>query len=77
MFPIPKTYFPEKVSFPFRLGGALETRLGSRPHIVAKAETTGYMRAFRRACDWQPRGRLGSAVGYRALQRCAQGTRFR
>jgi hypothetical protein len=50
---------------------------GNKPRTAAKGETTGYERACRRAFDWQPRSRLGSAVGYRALRRCAQGTRFR
>lgn len=42
----------------FRQAGAREPRIGSRPHNVAKAETTGYARAFRRAFDWQQRCRL-------------------
>jgi hypothetical protein len=37
---------------------ALGILFGSRPHTVAKAETKGYARAFRRAFDWQQRCRL-------------------
>jgi len=40
-----------EVSCPILLVEALGTRFDSRPHTVAKAETTGYVRAFRRACD--------------------------
>jgi hypothetical protein len=50
---------------------------GSKAHTVAKAETTGYARACRRAFDSQPRGRSGSAVWCPARRRCAQGIRFR
>ena len=32
---------------------------GNKPHIVAKAETKGYVQASHRACDWQPRRRSG------------------
>ena len=42
----------------FALVEALGTRFGSRPHTVAKAETTGCAQAFRRAFDWQQRCRL-------------------
>ena len=46
------------VSLQFHLVGALGTRFGNRRHNAAKAETTGYARAFRRACDSQQRCRL-------------------
>jgi hypothetical protein len=32
---------------------------GSKPRSVARAGTRGYARAYRRAFDWQPRGRFG------------------
>jgi hypothetical protein len=38
--------------------GAPETPLGNKPHTVAKVETKGYARAFHRAFDSKPRGRL-------------------
>jgi hypothetical protein len=41
----------------------LRIRLGSKPRNAAKAETTSYARAFRRAVESQPRGRSASAVG--------------
>jgi len=46
----------------FRLVEALGTRFGNRRHIVATAETTGYVRAFRRAFDLQPKSRLHLGV---------------
>jgi hypothetical protein len=50
---------------------------GSKPHTAAKAETTGFARACRRAFDSQPRGRSRSAVWCLARRRCALATRFR
>jgi hypothetical protein len=50
---------------------------GSKPHTAAKAETTGFARACRRAFDSQPRGRSRSAVCCLARRRCALATRFR
>ena len=50
---------------------------GSKPRTVARAGTTGYARAYRRAFDWQPKGRLGSGVWYRARRRYAPTTQFR
>jgi len=47
-----------EVSCPIPLVEVLGAPFGSRPHTVAKAETTGCVRAFRRACDWQQRCRL-------------------
>jgi hypothetical protein len=41
---------------------ALGTRFGSKLRTVAKAETTGYVRAFRRAFDWLQRCRLRSVA---------------
>jgi len=45
------------VSSPIPLVEAPGTRFGSRHRTVAKAETTGYAPAFRRACDWLQRCR--------------------
>jgi hypothetical protein len=56
---------------------AARLHLGNIPHTAAKAGTTGCARAFRRAFDWQQRGRSGSAVWRPELRRCAQGARFR
>ena len=64
-------------SSPIPLGEELGTRLGSKLHNASKAETTGCAQAFRRACDSQPRDRSGSAVGYPARRKRAQGIRFR
>ncbi len=52
-----------EVSTPLQraLVGLPEAQVGSKPHTAAKVETKGYARAYRRACDSQPRGRLGSA----------------
>jgi hypothetical protein len=58
-------------------GARLRLRLGNKLRTAAKAETKGCARAFRRACDSQPRDRSGSMVVCPALRRCAQGTRFR
>jgi hypothetical protein len=41
-----------------RLARVRKIQIGSKLHIDAKAETTGYVRAFRRAVDWQRRCRL-------------------
>jgi hypothetical protein len=41
-----------------RLIGVREPQVGNRRHIAATAETTGYVRAFRRAFDWQQICRL-------------------
>ena len=71
------TSIRRKFSSPFPVVGVLGTRFGNRAHTVAKAETTGYARAFRRACDWQQRCRSSSSVGYRALRKRAPETRFR
>src|ERR1700730_8213468 len=38
--------------------GSLEPQIGSKLRTAARAETTGYARAFRHAVDSQPRGRL-------------------
>jgi hypothetical protein len=46
------------ISALFPLAGLQGTQVGSTRHIDAKAETTGYARAFRRAFDSQPQGRL-------------------
>ena len=46
----------------FRPVETLETPPGNRRHTVAKAETTGYARAFRRAVDSKPRGHSRSAA---------------
>jgi len=43
-----------RVSPQRRLAGVSGTLLGNRRHTAAKAETTGYARAFRRAADSQP-----------------------
>jgi hypothetical protein len=59
---------------PSRITG---TPLGNRRHTAARAETTGYARACRRAFDSQPRGRSGSAVWCPARRRCALIARFR
>src|SRR5580693_3924642 len=69
--------FVWRLSLQFRLVGMRETQGGNRRHTAARAETTGYGRASRRAVDWQPPDRSGSAVGCRALRRCALATRFR
>jgi hypothetical protein len=37
---------------------AARLQIGSKPHTVAKGETKGYARAFRRAFDWQQICRL-------------------
>ena len=50
--------FAMRLALRFRPVEALGTRFGSRRHTVAKAETTGYVRAFRRAFDSQQRCRL-------------------
>ncbi len=47
------------------LGGP---EVGSRRDTAPKAETTSYGQAFRRAVDWQPKGRLGYAVCENALK---------
>jgi len=52
------------------------TQGDNRRRIAARAETTDYSRAFHRAFDWQPRGRLGSAVGCPAPRRCAPAAQF-
>ena len=44
--------------------------------LVAKTETKGYARAFRRAADSLPRYRSGSAASCPALRRCAPVARF-
>jgi len=54
-----------------------ESRVGNKRHSAATGETMGYARAPRRAFDWQPRGRSGSAAGCPGLRRCARATRFR
>jgi hypothetical protein len=46
------------ISALFPLAGLQGTQVGSTRHIDAKAETTGYARAFRRAFDSQPQDRL-------------------
>jgi dTDP-glucose pyrophosphorylase len=57
-----RTYFPGITDIVVVTDPASEARLrihlGSRPHTVAKAETTGYARAFHRAFDLQQRCRL-------------------
>lgn len=50
---------------------------GNRRHTAAKAETTGYARAYRRVFDSQPQDHLPSAVCRPARRRCALATRFR
>jgi hypothetical protein len=50
--------FAGRFSSPIPLVEAPGTRFDSRPHTVAKAETTGCVQVFRRACDWQQRCRL-------------------
>ena len=50
--------FAGRFSSPIALVEEPGTRFDSRPHTVAKAETTGCVRVFRRACDWQQRCRL-------------------
>lgn len=64
------------VSVQFHPIGALEIRLGSKPRTAATTGTTGYARAYRRACDSQPQGRSDSAVSCPALRRCALTARF-
>ena len=49
---------------------------GNKRRTAAKAETKGSARAYRRACDSQPIGRLGSAVWCPARPRCAPATQF-
>jgi hypothetical protein len=49
---------------------------GSKVHTGAKAETTGYAPAFRRAFDSLPRDRSCSSVWYPPLPRYALATRF-
>ena len=60
-----------EVSCPIPLVEALGTRFDSRPHTVAKAETTGCAPACRRAVDSPPRGRLRSEVSHLVARRCA------
>ena len=40
------------------IGSCLRLQIGSKPRTAATAETMGFSRAFRRACDWQQRCRL-------------------
>ena len=63
-------------SSPFHPVRALGTRFGNRRHSAAKAETKDCELASHRAFDSQPRGRLRSAVSYRAPRRCAPAARF-
>jgi hypothetical protein len=51
--------FAEVAIRSIRLIGVREPHVGNRRHIAATAETTGYVRAFRRAFDSQRRCRLG------------------
>ena len=51
-----------RLRIPTPLVGLLVTRLGSRRQNAATAGTTGCAPASRRAYDWQPQGRLRSAV---------------
>jgi hypothetical protein len=51
-------------------------KCGSKSHTAAKAETTGYARACRRAFDSRPRCRLRSAVWCPVPRRRALATRF-
>jgi hypothetical protein len=73
----PAALSSSSVSPQFRPVGVREAQVGNRRHTAATAETMGYARAFHRAFDWQPRGRLGSAVECPGLRRCALATRFR
>lgn len=50
---------------------------GNKPHTAAKAETTDYAPAGRRAFDSRPRCRLRPAVWYPAPRRRAPATRSR
>ena len=50
---------------------------GSKPHTAAKAETTGYAPASRRAVDSPPKCRWRSAVGCPVPRRRALATRSR
>ena len=59
-----------------RLARVREIQVGNTRRIAAKAETTGYGQAPHRAFDWQPRGRLDSAVECPAPQRCVPASRF-
>jgi hypothetical protein len=62
---------------PPNMGKTSNALSGSKPHSAAKAETTGYARACRRAFDSQPRGRSQSAVWCPARRRRALDARFR
>lgn len=57
--------------------GLREIEVGNTRRNAATTGTKGYAPAFHRASDWQPRGRLRSAVGRRVLQTCAPTTGFR
>jgi len=54
-FPRPSA---SRSSAPIPLVEPLGTRFGSRLGTIVKAETTDYVRGFRRACDWQQRCHL-------------------
>jgi hypothetical protein len=48
----------QEIDYPTLSRSPLRIHLGSKPRTVAKGGTTGFARAFRRACDSQQRCRL-------------------
>jgi hypothetical protein len=58
----PSGTVPNFMGLQSRLAKVREVQVGNKCRTAAKAETTGFARAFRRVFDSQPRDHLGSVV---------------